>query len=78
MVDLEEGQYELHWFRTRRTIDFSVCKGEKWEKQNQIYNKANRTISEIPHNKSHYMCLGEPEIKEEGDFVSIDFAINKE
>ena len=77
IAGLEEGNYELHWFRMRRTVEFSVCKGETWEKQNQIYNKANRTISETPQNLSHYTCLQEPEIKEEGDYAYISFAINK-
>ena len=78
IVDLEEGDYELYWFRTSRHMEFSVCKGEAWEKENQIYNKANRSISEIPKNSTHYMNLGEPEIKEEGDHSYISFTINKE
>ena len=55
-----------------------MCKGETWEKENQVYDKAKRTISEIPHNLTHYVCLGEPEIKEEGNYTYVSLPINKE
>ena len=54
-----------------RSVSFKVEKGDAWEKENQIYKKNQGLIYEIPPNQDHFLCLGDPQIREEGEVTYI-------